>query len=424
MRVRFDAGGGSRVRVRAGCLCALLFVTACGGGDLLHVPPHVRVDARGQTVEGTTGTDETRHFPIVFDAFLPEELEVHPGDNVFFDAEFTGELHTVTMGTLVDDAVAAISELGDDATLQKIEALPEMRKLPSIFPREPGDGPLRANRSATEPCYLEEGEPPNPPEGGAPACPERDQPVFTGRQSFYSSGSLEDETFEVVFSDDVPVGTHHFMCLVHRSAMIGTIEVVEEGEPVPGKPDTTKAADTRVGSLRSSLEPLADIVGRATSGDAVAGGGNPATAPAQIAAFSPERVTLAAGETVSWTVSGLHTITLEPPVGPGDLLVEREGELVFNEEVVAPSGGAPPVPPKTLAFPPGAKEKPVTLSATWDGEGSFSSGLLWSIPPARITYEITFTRPGTYALQCLVHPVMTGVVEVGEEGPAEGSQAR
>lgn len=399
-----------RSRAVVGAVLLAVLGAACGD-EVLHVPPHVLVDRRGQAIEGASGPDDEEDFPIAFNSFLPQELTARPGGRIFFDTEFTGALHTVTFGTLVDEAVAAIEELGRGAALEEIEALPEMQKLPNVFPRSASDGRLLANRSATEPCYLDEGAPPNPPEGGAQACPERDRPAFDGTQTFYNFGWVKEDSVELSLSEDLPEGTYHFMCLVHRSMMIGTLEVVGPDEEVSDQPTVSTEASSRVSGLSSSLESVANDFAAATSEDAAAGASSP-TGQAELTGFSPETIRISQGDTVSWTVSGLHAIGLEPDVESGTLLEEQDGEFVFNPDVVMPSEGAPPIPPRAQVFPPPPGGEPVALSASWDGQGPFNSGLLRGSEAVPVSYEVTFTQPGRYALQCLVHPLMNGVVEV------------
>jgi plastocyanin len=61
-----------------------------------------------------------------------------------------------------------------------------------------------------------------------------------------------------------------------------------------------------------------------------------------------------------------------------------------------------------VAFPSGRH--------TYNGTGFVSSGILAlnapqnsKVPP---TYRLTFTRPGTYQYDCLVHPNMEGSITV------------
>lgn len=113
-------------------------------------------------------------------------------------------------------------------------------------------------------------------------------------------------------------------------------------------------------------------------------GGAPAAAPAQAPtpvtvavrsiAFQPATVTVPAGTEVTWTSEDAgvaHTVT--------------SGEV-----------GEGAVPGVTDA-------KPSKPDGTFDGP----------LDDAGATYRFTFSKPGTYAYFCAVHPSMTGEVVVG-----------
>ena len=55
-----------------------------------------------------------------------------------------------------------------------------------------------------------------------------------------------------------------------------------------------------------------------------------------------------------------------------------------------------------IAFPSGGP--------TYDGTGFVNSGIL--VLPNPHTFKLTFTKPGTYTYDCLVHPDMDGTVSV------------
>jgi len=42
-------------------------------------------------------------YAAVFPAYFPKQVTVHPGDAVVFKQSWSGEPHTVTMGTAVDE---------------------------------------------------------------------------------------------------------------------------------------------------------------------------------------------------------------------------------------------------------------------------------------------------------------------------------
>ncbi|MCQ4079371.1 plastocyanin/azurin family copper-binding protein [Streptomyces sp. RB6PN25] len=94
----------------------------------------------------------------------------------------------------------------------------------------------------------------------------------------------------------------------------------------------------------------------------------------------------------------------------------------------SPAGGAPNVPVagnavsiKNFAFSPAVLKVKVGTTVTWtnqDGDAhtvtsAGSGGPLKSAPlTTGATYSYTFTKPGTYAYFCSIHPFMTATVEV------------
>src|SRR5207253_3092180 len=120
-----------------------------------------------------------------------------------------------------------------------LDKLPGLEGIPSVLPLQPVDGkPIRINRSAAEPCYLDKGAPPDSLTGGAPACPDRSKPSFNGRQSFYSSGWLRDrKMWKLKLSGDIKPGTYHVLDLFHRTAQHMVINVVPKKKLLPNIKD-------------------------------------------------------------------------------------------------------------------------------------------------------------------------------------------
>ena len=82
--------------MRRAILCVVvavfsLGVAACGGSS------GSSAQTRTVQVDNTTGK-----YNGSFLAYFPNDVTVHPGDTVDFHENWTGEPHTVTMGTLVD----------------------------------------------------------------------------------------------------------------------------------------------------------------------------------------------------------------------------------------------------------------------------------------------------------------------------------
>jgi plastocyanin len=118
-------------------------------------------------------------------------------------------------------------------------------------------------------------------------------------------------------------------------------------------------------------------------------------------AFFPQRLTIHVGDTVEW-IGGFHTVAF----GPVALRDQLEKQFVMP----TPQTSGPPllVLNSKVAFPSG--------SHTYNGVGFVSSGILALNAPqnskAPPTYRLTFTRPGTYEYDCLVHPNMEGSITV------------
>lgn len=106
--------------------------------------------------------------------------------------------------------------------------------------------------------------------------------------------------------------------------------------------------------------------------------------------FFPRTITIHAGDTITWTKRTLlpHTVHfLSGAKPPEDVIPQKDGKFLFNPEIALPQGGK-----------------------TYDGTGIAASGFL----PEQmgLQWSLTFTKPGTYAYVCAVHPGMAGTVVV------------
>jgi plastocyanin len=119
-----------------------------------------------------------------------------------------------------------------------------------------------------------------------------------------------------------------------------------------------------------------------------------------IRAFMPADLELRVGDTATWTVEGgPHTVTFLVDQEPFALIVPdptSPADVILNPRVVEPS----PNPPAT----------------TYDGVGFYNSGLLEDGDAAQ---SITFTAPGSFDYLCLVHPRMSGTIEVTDNLASE-----
>jgi plastocyanin len=393
----------------------VLFATGC------------RTEKQTPAAQSPTSEAAPQRFPVqidgrtdafngVFTGFFPKTLSVHPGDSVKYDMpHFTGEPHTVTLGTLADAGVAKIEQLGGPQPKFAEEAEPQLVALTDIFPHATPPGPPVPNQSAAQPCYLDSGEPPHSATGGAPACPSRTQPEFNGKQSFYNSGALikDGDAFEVKTSKDIAPGTYSVFCLVHRSAMFGKLTVAPGGTSVPSPDEVRKAGSDELAKVVSALKPAADEAAAATPDKAVAGAGVPTVFDALVAEFGPKEASVPTGGSVTWNGFGFHTISLDASQGDVGVLTRgADGSFGFNIKVFAPADSAGQAPGYS-AFPQ-TETKPAAINGgRFDGSAVKSSGLMVSLPPLLTSYKVTFTKPGTYEVRCLLHPDMKGKVKVG-----------
>ena len=167
-------------------------------------------------------------------------------------------------------------------------------------------------------------------------------------------------------------GTYHYYCLIHyipgQPAQSMNGEVIVHARPMP-----SHSYIVSMGSAQNTITNLSDT-------------------------FSPRALTIHAGDSVTW-IGAFHTVSFGP---------EAEIQAVeqhFVVPVAQPAG--PPlltINPKA-ALPAGGN--------SYDGTGWVNSGFLQPGAhgvPARFT--LTFTKPGTYGYDCLVHAGMDGTITV------------
>lgn len=407
---------------RLGILCVAigLVTTGCGSSSSTAKSPSPTTQAQtGPKTVNVQIDGKTPAFNASFTAYFPNAVTVHAGDTVAFKSIYTGEPHTVTLGTLVDAGIPKAVAAGPDAP----EEPAELKKIPDLLPQGPGD----ANQVSAQPCYLASGD---PPAGDAP-CPKAQQPEFDGSQSLYSSGFLADQaSFSVKLAKGIKAGTYNYFCTLHRAGMAGKITVVADGQAVPTSDQVTADGKSQLAAKVEKLQPvdaalrtgtLPPFLPVAKPGQLLAGGGSKDVQDAGINEFGPTSVSIPVGGAVTWTVVGPHTISFNAPASAQNVLAQTpDGGVHINMAAVVPAGGpgqpqqsGPPPsgpPPDPSAPPP---PPTVVDGGSWDGTGPHSSGIFLSFPPALSAYSLKFTKVGTYNYVCLLHPEMKGSVKVG-----------
>lgn len=404
-------------------LAALLMLVSTGCGD----------DDAATTDEGTgdettddTGADsgegseitvqidgDADDFNAAFLAYFPDSVTVHPGDTIVYESNFSGEPHSIAFGTLVDDVVTGFREL----TPEQLEGEPPpelmeaFERIPPMLPEGPGD----ANQASVNPCFLASGELPDDP---SQQCDETEPAPFTGTEAFYNSGFLPDgETFELQLADDIEPGTYVGFCTLHFTEMISEVTVVSEDEDIPSAEEVADEAESQlqemVTPLRSAYERAQESVG---DGQVQAGAvPDDEEVPGLATEFVPKDIEVAAGDQVTWSFFGPHTVSFNAPEEARVLLAKGgDGGYHLTEAAVAPQGyeppGGPPGGGEEGEGPPPDEEEgppPPIDAGEWDGTGFFSSGIAFGGD-----FLLRFTEPGSYEYVCLIHPDMEGTVTV------------
>jgi len=126
-------------------------------------------------------------------------------------------------------------------------------------------------------------------------------------------------------------------------------------------------------------------------------------------AFFPDKLTVDVGDQVLFTLRSHepHTITFNAPQPLPDPFMPQPDQNVAANPVIffpAPAPGGPPANP----------QDPVNLVVSFDGTGYVNSGFLQKPGDA---FSVSFTKPGTYQVLCLVHPEhMKGTIVVNPAG--------
>jgi plastocyanin len=302
---------------------------------------------------------------IAVNEFLPKTLNINQGDSVEFVNPFE-EIHTVTFlaGTKVPDFLLAV-------------------------PQTKGPPKLQLHPTA------------------ANAVPARGPATYDGTK-LVNSGVIAKGSPATSFTVTFPkTGSFEFICIVHPW-MMGTINVLPSGTWVPPQ----SVSDNEARRVKEATLAKAEGIAASQSGRRVPGGWEVITpgAPPEIAIqrFSPSRVQIAVGETVTWKNDNPgppHTVSFGYQPGPTGFLS------------IEPSTDGPPnifLDPK-VAFP-------VKPSPNYEGTGYYNSGIIDSTPEATggSSFSLRFTKAGTYPYICILHADqgMAGVVIVGEGGGA------
>lgn len=360
--------------------------------------------AAGAPQEYTVMTDgHVDSYNGAFIAYFPSKLSVHPGDTILYKSVFSGEPHSVAFGTKVDDLIKSFRALtpeqqsGDAPPPPDVEA--KFNMIPPMIPNGPGD----AVQPSVNPCFVPAGE--SIPTDPAQQCAVTEPDAFTGAETFYNSGFLPDgEVFALKLADDIAPGTYFGMCTLHSVEMVSEITVVPADEPIPSPDDVLAAGQQELEALAGSILPnIEQAKATGTQTHIQAGAGSETVHNAMAAEFILKDVHVKAGEPITWTFNGAHTVSFNAPEDARTILAKGDdGGFHLSEKALSPSGFTPPGGPPPSDGPP-----PPLDGGSWDGTGFFSTGIMFGGD-----FILTFTKPGTYEYVCLIHPNMEGTVTV------------
>jgi len=309
---------------------------------------------------------------LEFNGFFPSATRIHVGDSVSFAIN---GFHTVTF-------------------LAAGQAPP-----PLIIPA-PSD-PISGKLDAAGATFWFNGKP-NLVINPAVAAP-------TGGSTYAGTGELSSglpapagppKPFVVTFTK---AGTFTFNCLVHPG-MKGVVTVLAKGSVPSAKADRLKA----LAQLRAGVTEAARLYAVKPAPATVLAGhdGNGSVAWWH---FFPATLKIKSGTTVDFSISSkreVHTITIGPAAYTNGI------EETFTTPQPNP-GGPPSLIVSPLAAYPSDPPPLPPATGTNHGNGFLNAGILSNAGgglPSNV--KITFTKPGVYNYECVIHPKMDGKIIV------------
>jgi plastocyanin len=385
---------------------ALLALPACGGGS----------DSASGTTRTILADYNYDEFPTAFMAFFPAKVEVHPGDTIDFKQAWTGEPHTVTLGTKLLELGKAIRPYILREKPAPADEPPEVAAAGKPLESLSFFGEDGLNQTVARPCYVQSGEPPT---DGKP-CAQKAQPAFNGREVLYNSGFIPYEGnrgnhFKMKLAEDLAPGEYFYMCMVHIEVMSGFLDVKPKTVSVPGQAtinrNARKELDAANKKFTTAHQPplakkLAEAPPQAKDANIEVGWGSFEEFPfGFINEFYPKTFTAKVGQKVTWYLD-YHTVSFNVPKYGPQINIKKDGTVEPNPKAYEPQGG--PGYPKDTGPPEENKPPAVVDAGNYDGSKFLSSG----VPDGPMLYSITFTKAGTYKYACLIHPPMIGTLVV------------
>jgi plastocyanin len=242
------------------------------------------------------------------------------------------------------------------------------------------------------------------------------QPAFTGTEPFYNSGFIPYQgnggnRFEMKLSPSVEPGDYFYYCLLHGAGMGGYLQVKPESEDIPSQGELSRKARSELDEVTKALTEAnaAALAGKAElppnvpKFDVLAGNfAGEGLTFGVLDEFYPKRFTAKVGQKVTWLLMG-HTVSFKvPKYGPQLSVDPKTHEVTLNQQAYNAVGVTIPDYDEESDAPP-----PEVDAGEYDGSRFLSSGVQFGLP-----FSITFTKPGTYAYACTIHPRQVGTLVV------------
>jgi plastocyanin len=130
----------------------------------------------------------------------------------------------------------------------------------------------------------------------------------------------------------------------------------------------------------------------------ISAGAESAGGDVQLNTFAPNQITVNVGDTVTWSLDSteFHNVLFTSGAAGPEFVVAGADGVFLNPAVAAPSGGP-----------------------NYDGSGMAGSGLLVKGQQ----FSLTFTKAGSFAYVCSIHPGMGGTVNVVDNNQGVDTQA-
>lgn len=206
------------------------------------------------------------------------------------------------------------------------------------------------------------------------------------------------------------VGAYTYFCTIHP-LMKARIKVLPRSAQIPSAAADKQAVDKQV--ARTITELRRNLRRKEAAGNVVEAGRD--TRETELLGFYPAKKTVPVGTTVEFRMSRvtseLHTVTF----GSDAVLAKGGYAEQLAQALFSPLPGTGQSGPPVLGIPGAALFASEPGALTFDGTqhgGFLNLGLLRGYTGLPRAAAVTFTIPGTYNYECLLHTFMKGQIVV------------